>query len=145
LCGCDCSLLVRIIVLKHPDASFSESKPLSELRKATVLSFGSGLDSTDSSKPLRFQISKIVERELLVLGVQQIEVTCSILRTKFVAWLNVYEGLFIRLGLPSGLLPLGFPTKTLYTPLLSPIRATCPTNLISISSPEQYWVRSTDH
>ena len=30
----------------------------------------------------------------------------------------------LRLGLPSGLLPSGFPTKALYVPLLSPIRAT---------------------
>ena len=38
----------------------------------------------------------------------------------------------LRLGLPSGLFTSGFPTKTLCTPLLSPIRATCPTHLIRL-------------
>ena len=36
----------------------------------------------------------------------------------------------LRLGLPSGLLPSGFTSKNLYTPLSSPIRATRPAHLI---------------
>jgi hypothetical protein len=36
----------------------------------------------------------------------------------------------LRLGLPSGLFPSGFPTNNLYTFLFSPIRAACPAHLI---------------
>jgi len=36
----------------------------------------------------------------------------------------------LHLGLPSALLPSGFPTKTLYMTVLFPVRATCPTHVI---------------
>ena len=40
----------------------------------------------------------------------------------------------LRLGLPSGLFPSGFPSKIIYTSLSSPIRATCPAHETSIFS-----------
>ena len=52
----------------------------------------------------------------------------------------------LRLGLPSGLLPFGFPTNTLYTPSPHPYAPHAqPISFISILSPAQYWVRSTNH
>ena len=53
------------------------------------------------------------------------------------------------LGLKSGLFPTGFHTKTLYTPLLSPIHAICPTHLIILDFitltilGEEYWSLSS--
>ena len=52
----------------------------------------------------------------------------------------------LRLGLSSGLFPLRFPHKTMYIPLLSSYVLHAPSIfLLSILSPEQYWVSSTDH
>ena len=43
------------------------------------------------------------------------------------SWIYILKLSFnLRLGLPSGLFPSGFPTKTLYKPHLFPIRATLP-------------------
>jgi len=42
--------------------------------------------------------------------------------------------------------PSGFPTKTLYTPFLFPMCATCPDYLILLDLiTQQHWVRSTDY
>ena len=52
----------------------------------------------------------------------------------------------LRLGLPSGLLPSGFPTKTLYTPYPHPYAPHAqPISFFSILSPAQFCVRSTNH
>ena len=50
----------------------------------------------------------------------------------------------LRLGLPSSLFPSGFPTETLYTPLLSPIRVTCPlppSHSSRLEHPKNIWWR----
>ena len=52
----------------------------------------------------------------------------------------------LRLGLPSRLLPSGFPSKTLYTPSPHPYAPHAqPISFFSILSPAQYWMRSTSH
>ena len=52
----------------------------------------------------------------------------------------------LRLGLPSGLSPSGFTTKTLYNPSTHPYAPHAqPISFFSILSPAQHWVRSTNH
>ena len=52
----------------------------------------------------------------------------------------------LRLGFLSGLLPSGFPTKTPFTPFLSPYaQHALPISFFSILTPGQYLVRSRDH
>jgi hypothetical protein len=46
----------------------------------------------------------------------------------------------LRLGLPSGVIPSGFPTKTLCVPFLSAIHVTCPSHLLRVSDhPSGAW------
>jgi hypothetical protein len=52
----------------------------------------------------------------------------------------------LRLGLPSGLLPSGFTTKTLYASLLSPyVLLALSISVLLFLSPEQYLVKSAEH
>ena len=65
--GCFCSLLVRINVLTHDDASFSESKPLSQLqnRHGSLLILRV-MFLTLFEGALLPNVSQIVDRELAV-------------------------------------------------------------------------------
>ena len=62
------------------------------------------------------------------------------------SWRPILISTHLRLGLPCGLFPSGFPTKTLYTPSPRPYAPYAQLiSFFSILSPAQYWVRSTDH
>ena len=52
----------------------------------------------------------------------------------------------LHLGLPSGVFPSSFPTKTLYTPSPHPYAPHAqPTSFFSILSPTQYWDQLAPH
>ena len=59
--------------------------------------------------------------------------------------LEIHPSTHLRLGLPSGLFPSGFPSKTLYIPSPHPYAPHAqPISFFSILSPAQYRVRSTN-
>jgi hypothetical protein len=89
--SCCCSLLVSINVLKRLYASFSKSRPLSQLqnRDSPLLRLRLMFPSFFRCALLPY-FNKIVERELLVLGVQQIEDIFSIVFTNLRTWLSMF-------------------------------------------------------
>ena len=94
-------------------------------------------------------------------GTQRFITALTSVRHLSLSWANPIESIYphstswrsvlilsthLRLGFPSGLLPYGFPTKTLYTP--SPHSYAPhdqPISFLSILSPAQYWMRITNH
>ena len=61
------------------------------------------------------------------------------------SWRSILISAHLRLGLPSGLLPSGFPSKNLYNPSPHSYAPHAqPIPFFSILSPVQYWVRSTN-
>jgi hypothetical protein len=76
----------------------------------------------------RFITALISVRQLSILGQPNpVHITTSHL------WRSILIlSTHLRLCLPIGLFPFGFHTKTLYTPLSYPIRATCPARLFRV-------------
>jgi hypothetical protein len=86
LSRCRCSLLVPFIFLKHPDASFSQSKPLSQLpnRHGPLLRLRPRLRFRSLSffkDTLLLNSNSVVKKVVFVVGFQRLEVIFSILST----------------------------------------------------------------
>ena len=88
---------------------------------------------------------QLVKKFPAFYGTRRFITTLTSVRHLSLSWANPIQSIYphptswrsililsthLRLGLPSGLFLSGFPTKTLYAPLSSPIRATCPAHLI---------------
>ena len=103
---------------------------------------------------------QLVKKFLAFHGTRRFITALTIVRHLSLSWASPIQSIYphptssrsililsthLRLGLPSGLLPTGFPSKTLYTPSPHPYSPHAqPISFFSILSPAQYWVRSTN-
>ena len=71
-----------------------------------------------------------VEYDCIYNALHYIPLTIYIIHPYILLSTHIILSIHLRLGLSNGLFPSGFPTRTLYTPFSSPIRATCPAHLI---------------
>ena len=90
LSSCCYSLLFPIIVLEHPDTTFSQPKPLNLLPNRHGPFVRLRLKFLSFFKGVLFQnFNRVVELELLVMGVQRLEDIFSIVSTDLRNWLNI--------------------------------------------------------
>jgi hypothetical protein len=118
-----------------PQPKDSTARPCVEPTSSAVLTYS--LQNSPAWEANRFVANQEITRILLNPKVHKCPPPVSIhsqlnpVHTPTFHFLKIH--LHLRLGLASGLFPSGFPTKTLYMPLPSTIRATHPAHLIILN------------